>query len=639
MSDHVGVASELAAAEQALEDHDWQRAFDLLRQVGLRDLDARRLTMVAEAAWWLGRIDDAIDAGQRAYRLLINAGAVEEAALVAIRLAEDHIHKLEPSLGRGWLQTAVRLLGDQAPSLAQAQVRRFQAMFALESENDLDRALALAEESLQLAETFNDKDLRYLAIQDKGRILIAKGDTAAGLALMEEAMLPAISGELSASVTGRIYCNMVDTCERLGEYRRAFEWDDAARRWCEQFGNITGFPGICRVKRAEIRRYRGELEVAAAEAEHAADELAEYRYFVAQAYAELGEIRRRRGEWEAAEEAFARAMGLGALPLPGLALLRLDQGDTAAAGDMLEEALTGATLILDRARLLPAVVESRLRLGHVNGAREAAEELAEVSSRFSSPVWSAAANTAAGKVALAAGETEKAVDALRAALKAWSEAEMPVEAGLTRLALAESYQQAGKEDRARLERRAGEAVLERLGADGGLGRRRRSASKVAAMMFTDIVGSTQLLEAMGDQAWTRVLAWHDAMVRNCLLEHGGSELNHTGDGFFASFGDVDSAVTAAIEIQRRLEERRLESFAPEVRIGIHAAEVLEEAGSLRGKGVHIAARIGALAGPGEILVSGSMARLLGGSRRVGPARTVELKGLIEPVEVLSIPWN
>ncbi|MGQ0849999.1 MAG: adenylate/guanylate cyclase domain-containing protein [Actinomycetota bacterium] len=634
------VPEAIAAAERAISAHDWARAFDLLEQVGRSNLDPQHLVMLGETAWWLGRIDDAIDARQRAYRMLIERAEAEEAALVAIGLAEDHFHKLEPSLGRGWLQTALRLMADRPPTRAQARVRRFQAMFALEAEQDLERALQLTEQAMELADAFGDKDVHYIALQDKGRILVAQGETSAGLALMEEAILPAVSGELGPAVTGRIYCNMVETCERLGEYRRAIEWDDAARRWCEHLGNITGFPGICRVKRAEIRRYRGDLEAAAAEAEHAAGELLGYRDFVAKAYAELGEIRRRRGEWEAAEESFARAVGLGLEPLPGLALLYLDRGDPAGARDLLDEALGAATLPLDRARLLPALVESRLRLGDGDGAAEAAGELAVIAKSYPSPAFIAAAQHAGGAVALQRGETEAATEALRAAHKGWTEAEVPFEAALARLALAEAYLQAGKADRAAMERRAAEESLERLGAMGELARLRRApTAQLAAMMFTDIVGSTALLEAIGDKAWTRILASHDTLIRAALAEHGGKELDHTGDGFFAAFLDAREAVAAAIDIQRRLESRREEGFAPEVRIGIHSAPVLMEGGSLRGKGVHTAARIGAAAGPGEILVSRDVADALGDRLRRGEARVIELKGLTEPVQVVAVAWE
>lgn len=620
--------------------HDWALAFDLFRAVGMEQLDARHLTMLGEAAWWLGRLDEAIDARQLAYRRLLESGEGEEAALVSLGLAEDHFHKLEPSLGRGWLRTAARLLDDGRRTRAQAQLRRFQTMFALEAEKDLDRALLLADETLELADSLLDKDLRSIALQDKGRILIALGQTEAGLALMEEAMVPAVSGELGPVVTGRMLCNMVETCERLGEYRRAYEWDHAARRWCDHLGDITGFPGICRVKRAEIYRFRGELELAAAEAAHATEELRDYRDLVAKAHGELGEIQRRRGDWEAAEASFAKAVDLGHDPQPGMALLRLDQGQAASAQSMLTDALRVAVLPLDRAPLLSALVGSALQVGQVDSAEAASRELGAIAESFRTSAWIAAAKTAEGMVALARGESQTAVDLLRSAFKGWSEADCPFEAAIARLALGQAYEQEGQSDRARVERTAAETALARVGAAGELAKIRPAlSSRVAAMMLTDIVGSTSLLEAMGDKTWAKVLAWHDAVVTNTILLHGGRAQEHTGDGFFVEFDDSGQAVAAAVEIQRLLERQRQDhGFAPEVRIGIHAAEVLKEGAMLRGVGVHTAARIGAVAGPSEILVSRRVADGLADQSMLGEGREVVLKGLADPVEVIPVRW-
>ena len=125
-------------------------------------------------------------------------------------------------------------------------------------------------------------------------------------------------------------------------------------------------------------------------------------------------------------------------------------------------------------------------------------------------------------------------------------------------------------------------------------------------MFTDIVDSTRLAEAMGDAAWDTVTRSHDRLMRAAAAEHRGEEVKATGDGFFFAFADADDALRAASAMQQRLaEQREAQAFAPAVRIGIHQAQANRVGLDYAGIGVNQAARIGAAAESGEILVSAS----------------------------------
>jgi class 3 adenylate cyclase len=158
-------------------------------------------------------------------------------------------------------------------------------------------------------------------------------------------------------------------------------------------------------------------------------------------------------------------------------------------------------------------------------------------------------------------------------------------------------------------------------------------------MFTDIVKSTNLAEAMGDDAWLELLRWHDETLRSAFASYDGEEVGTTGDGFFVGFDSPDAAVACAVAIQRRLSDHRKQhGFAPQVRIGLHASEAAQVEGDFRGKGVHEAARIAALAGGGEIVAS--MATVGPDAQYpVSEPRTVTLKGISEPVGVVSIDWR
>jgi class 3 adenylate cyclase len=171
------------------------------------------------------------------------------------------------------------------------------------------------------------------------------------------------------------------------------------------------------------------------------------------------------------------------------------------------------------------------------------------------------------------------------------------------------------------------------GADAGRARR-----VVRTFMFTDIEKSTNLVEALGDDAWETLLRWHDETLRGLFGAHQGEEVVATGDGFFVGFDTPDAALACAVAIQRRLaEHRRTAGFAPQVRIGVHASEATQVAQNFRGKGVHEAARIAALAAGGEILASRDTA--VDARYPLSEPRPVTLKGISEPIEVVSVDWR
>jgi class 3 adenylate cyclase len=157
-------------------------------------------------------------------------------------------------------------------------------------------------------------------------------------------------------------------------------------------------------------------------------------------------------------------------------------------------------------------------------------------------------------------------------------------------------------------------------------------------MFTDIEGSTNLVEVLGDEAWQGVLRWHDETLRALFAEHRGEEVVGTGDGFFIGFDSPDDALGCAVAIQRKLaEHRRLNGFAPKVRIGVHAAGATQLGSNYSGKGVHEAARIAALADGDQIFASLHTAS---GSRFPWTdQRSVTLRGTSDPMEIVTVDWG
>jgi len=170
------------------------------------------------------------------------------------------------------------------------------------------------------------------------------------------------------------------------------------------------------------------------------------------------------------------------------------------------------------------------------------------------------------------------------------------------------------------------------------GRAIASRRVVKTFMFTDIVGSTNLVSAIGDEAWEGILRWHDETLRALFAAHQGEEVVATGDGFFVGFDSPEAALACAVAIQRRLaDHRRQAGFAPAVRIGIHASGATQIGKNFAGKGVHEAARIAALADGGQILAS--VETVAGARFPFSDQRAVTLRGTAQPMEIATVDWS
>lgn len=146
---------------------------------------------------------------------------------------------------------------------------------------------------------------------------------------------------------------------------------------------------------------------------------------------------------------------------------------------------------------------------------------------------------------------------------------------------------------------------------------------LTTIVFTDIVGSTQRAATLGDGRWRDVLDNHDRIVRHELERYGGREVNTVGDGFLATFTSPSAAIGCAEAIVDAVRVLGIE-----VRAGIHAGEVEVRGADVAGMAVHIGARVGALAGPSEVLVSSTIREIVTGSRRTFVERGEhELKGV------------
>jgi hypothetical protein len=246
-------------------------------------------------------------------------------------------------------------------------------------------------------------------------------------------------------------------------------------RWCKT-NAVGSLHGRCRVHRAEILRLRGSYDEAETEALGACEELRPYlRRELGWPLSELARIRLRKGDVEGAEQALLAAHHAGWNPQPGLALVRLAQGDEAAAVASIREALERPIRVpskelppntdLQRVPLLEAQVEIELAGGNIDRARSAADELSLVAARFKSKALIAGATLAQGRVRLAEGDAENGERFCSEAARLWTEVGAPYEAALARVGLAEALRAGGREHQAGLELDAANAVLHRIRAD------------------------------------------------------------------------------------------------------------------------------------------------------------------------------
>jgi class 3 adenylate cyclase len=649
----MGGSEALALAHGALDAHRWKEAFDLLTQADREGVLAPGdLEALAQAAWFTAHADLAIEAKERAFKGYADQGNKGRAATVAFDITHEYAMKRKFSIASAWAGRGERLLQGEPESSAHGYLALTRSGVA-EASGDVDAAIAQASKAVDYGARFGDPDLQAWGLIQQATLLIKDGRTDDGFPLMEEATIAAVNGELSPMTTGVAYCSMIAACRDTTDYRRASEWTDAAHRWCERQA-INGFPGVCRVHRAEIVALQGALDRAEVELRQATEELAAYNATppLADGFYALGEIRLRLGDLEGAEEALRQAHSLGRLPQPALALLRLSEGKVKAAFDAITSALIETPRDRwARARMLPAQVEIAIAAGDIETARSAAEEITSITEAYGSPALHASRHEAWGRVLLAEGELEDAARELRTAIRHWQEVGAPYEVARDRMILASALRRMDHSDDASLELEAAKVEFDRLGAvrdaNAAADSIQAAAERAAAsertrktFVFTDIVSSTNLAEAMGDEAWEHMLRWHDDTLRSLFGRYGGEVVNRTGDGFFVAFDSSAPAIECAIAVQRALaEHRRTHGFAPAVRIGIHSSEANRRGTDFSGMGVHVAARIAALADGGQVLASQETAAEAASAHHASQPQAVSLKGVAEPVPVVSIAWD
>lgn len=448
LQDWSGAHRHLAAAdrEHPLEPDDLERLAVAVTLVGLE---------VESAAFW-----------SRAHQEFLVRQETERAVRCAFWLASGLLNRGESAQAAGWIARARRLLEQTSPESVEAGYMSFLDAFLAFGTGEYATALTLFHHVAEVGSRAGDRDLVAMARHGEGRALLRQGEWAHGIRLLDEVMVSVTAGEISPIVIGDTYCGVISGCQEVFDLRRAREWTAALHAWCGRQSGLVAYQGQCLVRRAEIMQLSGAWRDAMGEAERACALFARSpgQPGAGAACYQLGELHRLWGEWDQAEAAYRDASGHGRRPQPGMALLRLAQGQLAAAATAIRGALAESTAPRMRAQLLPAYVEIMLSARDSESAAQGAEELGTIASALESPLLRAAAAQAQGAVQLYHGDARAALALLRQASHAWYDLDVPYEAARTGILTAIAYQRMDDQDTAQLERDAASRALQQLGA-------------------------------------------------------------------------------------------------------------------------------------------------------------------------------
>lgn len=465
-------SSVLEEARRASRGADWPRAYELY--VRARDdqgpLSTEDLASLGEAAWWLGQIEEFLEAGEACFRGRVAADRLRDAAMTALELAIALFLRGDEALGSGWMGRAQRLLADLPEGPEHGYLRYVTEVEGGLDGPDLAAVAAAAREVQELGRHHGDPNLVAGGLVGEGRAMTRLGDVARGSRLLDEAMVAVLHDDLAPEWAGNVYCHLMAACHELADIGRAREWTDRTRSWLSGLSAAVLFTGICRVHRSQVHQVTGEWDQAEREAVRVLDELAGLNVAsVAEAHYQLGDLRRLRGDLDGAADAYGQARRLGRDPQPGLALLCLaqDEIEVAAAGIRVALHAAGSDRMA-RARLCGAQVEVALAAGELQLARRACTELEQAAASYGTSGLEAAALACRGRIAMTEDPPEEALPALRAACRRWHDVGASYEAARTGVLLGQVYERLGDVDAAVSELRAAREIFEQLGASPDL---------------------------------------------------------------------------------------------------------------------------------------------------------------------------
>ncbi len=458
----------LTRGREAVERRAWGDAHRWLSAAD-RDtaLDAEDLERLATAAYLVGRDAESAELRARAQQEFSRRGDVERAALCAFWLGFQFFMAGDAVRSEGWLARTERLLDDSnsVDCVVRGYVKIPNAI-RRSFTHDAATALSLFTEALAIGQRFGDTQLVTMARHGQGLSLVALGKIAEGVKLLDEVMIAVAAGEIAPIAVAPVYCSMLDSCHEILDWRRAQDWTEEVTRWYASQPDLVPFRGQCLVHRAAIMQVQGAWPSAMDQAGQACDVLARPPVHPAAgaAFYQQGELHRLRGDFDKAAECYRLASQHGRHPQPGLALLRLAQGQIDVAAAAVRHVVDERNDRPTRAGVLAACAEIMLAAKDTAAAHAAADRLASLLANHETPFLRALSSSTCGAVLLAEDDAVGAMTVLREAHAAWAEVGAPYETARVRVLIALANRALGDDEAALLELDAARDCFERLGA-------------------------------------------------------------------------------------------------------------------------------------------------------------------------------
>jgi DNA-binding NarL/FixJ family response regulator len=461
-------APTLEGARKSFDGRAWKESYRLLLAAdGERPLGPEDLDRLATAAYLIGNDAESEAFRARAHQAFLDRGDHEGAAGSATWLAFGLAQRGAMAPASGWLARAERILDDaHLDSVVRGYLLIFSAIQRI-VRGDPAAGHALFARAVEIASRFGDRDLAALASHGCGRALIHLGNVAEGVALLDEAMVAVVAGDVTPILAGDIYCSVLEACQETFDIRRAYEWTTSLAQWCATQPDLVRYRGECLLYRAEVKQLRGKWNEAAEDAQDACSLLGA-RPMAGAAFYRIGEVHRLRGQYAEAEAAYAHANEHGCKPQPGVSLLRLAQGQIEAAAASVRAVLLDTRRPTARARLLGAAVEILLAARDLENARAAATELGQIAGATGARLLQAMSAHATGAVLLTDDDIPGASALLRQAWELWRDLVMPYDEAQTCLLMAAVCERRGDQEGRRLELDAARRLFGQLGAHSRL---------------------------------------------------------------------------------------------------------------------------------------------------------------------------
>ena len=452
----------LVAARTAHARRDWHVSYDAFVRAGEdAPLGTDDLEALAVAAWQLGRGKESVRVTERVFTQLARTDP-PSAAMKAVELGLAWFTRGDLNIAQGWMNRARRLLDGAPVGPANGYLAYLDALMVMGD----SETLAIRVQTLRdICRRIDTPALTALCQVAEALAAIGEARMTDAFALLDEAMLPVLAGQVPLDWAGDIYCVVLNQCHHLADLPRMHAWTQSMERWCADFAASDTYGGVCDVHRLQLLVATDDYRQLHARLVTTSQALEDTNSWAAgEGYYQLGEVLRLQGDVDGAFAAFARARTLGVDPQPGEALLRWGQGDGQIAWTDLRVALAGADR-LSRIRLLPGAVEIALARNNLDEADQYCRELEDGAGAFGTPGFRAWAAHARGAILVQRGEYGDALTVLQSALREYRIQKSRYETAQIYEWMALAHRALGDDDVAAADAATAQSIYDQLGVE------------------------------------------------------------------------------------------------------------------------------------------------------------------------------